>query len=264
VAALFGSLGVVTELARQSFVVPARSLAPDAPLRWLRLGWQDLRRAPRQSLAWGALTALLSVAISLIAWRWGSVWMLLAMLSGFVFVAPMLAIAPYSISSQLLQGRAPTLARCLADQLRLRGTAMVFALVLLVIFLVWARAASMISVFFPFEGQPAWRELVPYFAIGSAVGGIFALLCFCVSAFSLPLMHSHDVDAITAVVSSVNAVLRNKRAMLVWISVIIAAVLVGILTGFIALIVTMPLLGHATWHACRETLDTSGWPERTD
>ena len=254
----------MNDAAALPFAAPCRRLPPGAPWQWLRLGWNDLRRAPRQSLGWGLVTAALSLGVSLLAWRFGSYWAVLTMLSGFVFVAPLIAIAPYSISSQLSRGETPSLRRCLADQLQLRGTAMVFALVLLVIFLVWARAASMISVFFPFEGQPAWRELVPYFTIGSAVGSIFALLCFCVSAFSLPLMHSHDVDAITAVVSSVNAVLRNKRTMLVWIAIIIAAVLVGILTAFVALIVTMPLLGHATWHACREALDTSNWPERTD
>lgn len=252
----------MAEVTPQSFVVPARILHPGAPARWLQLGWADLRRAPRQSLGWGAVTALLSITISAIAWRWGSFWLLLAMLSGFVFIAPMLAIAPYSISSQLARGQRPSLRRCIADQLRLRGTAMVFALVLLVIFLVWARAASMISVFFPFEGDPAWRELLPYLAIGSAVGSIFALLCFSVSAFSLPLMHQHDVDAITAVVSSFNAVLRNKRAMALWVGIIVAAVLLGAATGFLGFIVTMPLLGHATWHACRETLDASGWPDR--
>jgi uncharacterized membrane protein len=252
----------MTDLANQAFVVPSRTIGSSAATRWLRLGWADMRAAPRQSLGWGTVTALLSFGVSALAWRWGSFWLVLAMLSGFVFIAPMLAIAPYSISSQLARGERPSLRRCVADQLRLRGTAMVFALVLLVIFLVWARAASMVSVFFPFEGQPNWRDLVPYFAIGSAVGVVFALLCFCVSAFSLPLMHQFEVDAITAVVSSVNAVLRNKRAMAVWIVIILAAVLIGVATAFIGFIVTMPLIGHATWHACRETLDASGWPAR--
>lgn len=244
------------------FVAPCRKLEPGAPWRWLARGFADLRRAPRQSLGWGALTALLSLAVSALAWRFGSYWLLLALLSGFVFVAPMLAIAPYSISSQLARGEAPSLRRCLADQLRLRGTAMVFALVLLVIFLVWARAASMVSVFLPFDGDPTWRELLPYFGIGSAVGSIFALLCFCVSAFSLPFMHEREVDAITAVVTSFNAVLRNKRAMALWIAIIVLAVLAGPLTLFLGFLVTMPLIGHATWHAFRDVIDASAWPPR--
>jgi uncharacterized membrane protein len=254
----------MTDAATLPFVAPCRKLEPGAPWRWLGSGLADLRRAPRQSLAWGAVTTLLSLLVSALAWRFGSYWLLLALLSGFVFVAPMLAIAPYSISSQLARGETPSLRHCLADQLRLRGTAMVFALVLLVIFLVWARAASMISVFFPFAGDPGWPELLPYFGIGSAIGSIFALLCFCVSAFSLPFMHDRDVDAITAVVSSFNAVLRNKRAMMLWIAIIVAAVLTGPLTLFLGFVVTMPLIGHATWHAFRDVIDASAWPSRAE
>jgi uncharacterized membrane protein len=254
----------MTDAATLPFVAPCRRLEPGAPWRWLASGFTDLRRAPRQSLSWGAVTALLSLLVSALAWRFGSYWLLLTLLSGFVFVAPMLAIAPYSISAQLARGATPSLRRCLADQLHLRGTTMVFALVLLVIFLVWARAASMISVFFPFEGNPGWRELLPYFAIGSAVGSIFALLCFGVSAFSLPFMHERDVDAITAVVSSFNAVLRNKRPMALWIAIITAAVATGPLTLFLGFIVTMPLIGHATWHAFRDTIDAGAWPLRSE
>lgn len=254
----------MTEPAPLPFAAPCRRLAPAAPWDWLRRGFADQRRAPLQSLAWGSLTALLSLGISTIAWQFGSYWLLLAMLSGFVFVAPLIAIAPYSISTQLARGERPSLRSCLQDQLRLRGTAMVFALVLLVIFLVWARAASMISVFFPFEADPGWRELLPYLGIGSAVGSVFAMLCFAVTAFSLPMMHERRVDAITAVVTSVNAVLRNKRAMLLWVTMIVASVLIGLATGFIGFIVTMPLIGHASWHAYRDTIDAAAWPLHED
>ena len=254
----------MTEPAPLPFAAPCRRLAPSAPWDWLRRAFADQRRAPLQSLAWGALTAVISLGVSAVAWRFGSYWLLLAMLSGFVFVAPLVAIAPYSISTQLARGEKPSFRACLNDQLRLRGTAMVFALVLLVIFLVWARAASMISVFFPFEADPGWRDLIPYLGIGSAVGSVFALLCFAVTAFSLPIMHERRVDAITAVVSSVNAVLRNKRAMLLWVTMIVASVLIGLATAFIGFIVTMPLIGHASWHAYRDTIDADAWPLNDD
>ena len=123
----------MTEPAPLPFAAPCRRLPPSAPWDWLRRAVADQRRAPVQSLAWGALTALTSFGVSAIAWQFGSYWLLLAMLSGFVFVAPLVAIAPYSISTQLARGEKPSLRACVHDQLRLRGTAMVFALVLLVI-----------------------------------------------------------------------------------------------------------------------------------
>ena len=73
-------------------------------------------------------------------------------------------------------------------------------------------------------------------------------------AFSLPMIMDCKADPITAVVSSVHAVLCNKGAMLVWAGLIGLAVLIGFATAFLGLAVLLPLLGHATWHAYREVV----------
>jgi len=83
---------------------------------------------------------------------------------------------------------------------------------------------------------------------------------FAMSAFSLPMLMDKKVDAVTAVVTSINAVLRNKKAMLVWSVMIVACVISGILTAWLSFIVVMPLIGHATWHAYQHTIDASDWP----
>ena len=243
-------------------VAPCRRIGRSAPLDWVRRGWCDLRRAPRQSLAQGAAITALSWLVAALALRLGGYWIVLALLSGFVFVAPALALGVYSVSRQLERGERPSLRRCFQEQRRGFGTAMVFALVLLIVFMVWARAASMVHIFFPVHARPDWAELVPFLLIGSAVGSIFALLSFAITAFSLPMICDRDVDAITAVTSSVNAVLRNKTAMLVWIAVIVASVVIGFATLLFGLALTMPLIGHATWHAYRDTIDASAWPTR--
>lgn len=242
------------------FLAPCRALAPSAPLRWVARGWADVRRAPRQSLGYGVAIALLSAIITGIGVKLGSYWAALILLSGFVFVAPVLALGLYSISRQLELGLAPTVSRCLFELRRSIGTAMVFALALLVLFLVWARAGSMVHVFFPMQGNPDLRDLATFFAVGSAVGSIFALLTFTFSAFSLPMICDREADAVTAIVTSVNAVLRNKRAMFVWVLTIVGLTGIGFATAMIGLAVTIPLLGHATWHAYRETVDASAWP----
>jgi len=125
---------------------------------------------------------------------------------------------------------------------------------------VWARAGSMLHIFFPVEGHPDWRQLLPFLAIGSAVGSAFALLTFLFSVFSLPMICDRDVDAVTAMVSSVNAVLRNKSAIAIWALLIIGLTALGFATALIGLAVTIPVLGHATWHAYREIIDASAWP----
>jgi uncharacterized membrane protein len=105
------------------------------------------------------------------------------------------------------------------------------------------------------------NELLSFFAIGTVVGSLFALVTFAASAFSLPMLIDRRVDSVTAVVTSVNAVLRNKKVMLVWAAIIVASVAIGFATALIGLIVTMPLIGHASWHAYREAIDGSAWPE---
>ena len=244
----------------QPFVAPCRDLGPAAPLGWVRRGFADLRAAPRQSLTYGAVIVVISWLVTLEGLRFGSYWVVLTLLSGFVFVGPVLALGLYSISRQLERGERPSLTRCIREQRQRFGAVMVFALVLLVVFLVWARAGSMVHVFFPVEAHPDWRQLATFLSIGSAVGSIFALMTFAFSAFSLPMLLDRDVDAVTAVVTSVNAVLRNKKAMVTWVLLIAGSVIVGVATLLIGLAVTIPVIGHATWHAYRETIDAEAWP----
>jgi uncharacterized membrane protein len=242
------------------FVAPCRDLRPTAPLGWVRKGFADLRNAPRQSLTYGAVIVVISWMVTLEGLRFGSYWVVLTLLSGFVFVGPVLALGLYSISRQLENGDRPSLRRCIREQRQRFSAVMVFALVLLVVFLVWARAGSMVHVFFPVEANPDWRQMATFLSIGSAVGSIFALMTFAFSAFSLPMLLDRDVDAVTAVVTSVNAVLRNKKAMVTWVLLIAGSVIVGVATLLIGLAVTIPVIGHATWHAYRETIDAEAWP----
>ena len=205
--------------------------------------------------------AALIALVSVLSLAYGSVWLMLAMLGGFVFLAPLSCIGLYAISAQLERGQPVSMRRSLRAAFRRHlGNEMVFAIVLLVIFLVWARAGAMVSVFFPEEGDPQLVDLATYLGIGSFVGAIFAAVVFCASAFSLPMIMHRDVDTVTAVVTSVNAVLRNKRAMAVWLAIIVAGVVVGVATAFLGLVVILPVIGYAAWHGYLRTIDASAFP----
>ena len=187
-----------------------------------------------------------------------------AMLGGFVFLAPLTCIGLYAISAQLERGQPPLMARSLRAALKRHfGNEMIFALVLLVIFLVWARAAVMVSVFFPTDGEITTMQLVSFFTFGTTIGAIFAAITFSASAFSLPMIMHRDVDSITAIVTSVNAVLRNKRAMLVWLTLIVVLLLIGVATAFIGLVVIVPVIGYAAWHGYQETIDAEDFPRHS-
>ena len=242
------------------FVAPCRDLPNDAFKSWLVRGWQDLKRAPQASLSFGVIMVLSSHLVTWATWRYGNIGLYLGLVSGFVFLGPWLALTWYAISLRLETHRTVTVIGSLRDAAQSVSGAMVFAVILLVVFLVWARAATMLHVFFPSLAQPQWTDLLGFLLIGSAVGAVFCAVIFAVSAFALPMLMDRQVDAVTAVITSIHAVLRNKRAMLPWALTIVAVVVAGALTAWLAFLLLMPWLGHATWHAYRQTIDSAQWP----
>jgi len=241
------------------FVVPCAHLGLAAPLRWLGLGWRDLRRAPGLSLLFGAVIVLVSALVSALAWSLGRFALLAALLSGFVFVAPLIGVGLYCVSRELEAGRRPSLRHSFTLARRVVGQAGVFALAQVVILLLWSRAGMMINALFPAEAGDL-VALLEFLAIGSAVGSVFAALTFASAAVSLPMIADREVDMVTACISSVNAVLRNKLPMLLWASLIALLTAIGFATALLGLALVMPWLAYATWHAYRETLDAEAWP----
>ena len=245
------------------FVAPCRTLEITAPLRWLRLGWMDLIRAPEVSLIYGLALTLLSLLITVFTWRFGTMALYISLASGFIFIGPALAVGLYSISRQLEEGRKPVLGYCIREGHTHLRELLVLGVILLVVLLVWGRAVTIMSVFLPVQANPGWQQLLPFLGIGSMVGAVFAGVVFAASAFSLPMIMDRKADAITAVVTSINAVLRNKNPMLLWAVIIVLTVLLGFATALIGFLVLLPIIGHATWHAYKETIDASAWPKNS-
>jgi uncharacterized membrane protein len=244
----------------KTLIVPSRPLRPLAGFGWLMAGWVDFCKAKKVSLLYGIFVFLVSALVAWFAWELGGYVLLFSALSGFVFVAPMLAFGLYSVSRQLCEGRTPNLSSTFRAIKRPLGNSLTFTIVLLVIFLLWVRAGMMVQVFFPMGGTPEWDHILTFLAIGSSVGAIFATFSFMASVFSLPMLANRDIDVITAVISSINGALRNKVAMLVWAFLICSLTLVGFLTAGVGLIVIIPWLAYATWHGYRAALDPSGLP----
>ena len=241
------------------FVAPCNDLSPTSPIQWLKAGWSDYLAAPAISLSWGVFCWLVSILVTWGAWKTGGWVLLISLLSGFVFVAPLLAFGMYSVSRQLCLGNKPTLVGTLKAAKKPFTNSLVFALVLLVIFLLWARAASMVHIFFPSFGEVELKDLALYLGVGSAVGAVVALITFSASVFSLPFIANRDVDVITAVVSSINAVLRNRWTMLAWAVTVAFFTAVGFGTLMFGFIIIIPWLGYATWHGYRSALVVDGW-----
>jgi uncharacterized membrane protein len=231
------------------------------PLLWLRLGWGDFRRAWPASLTYGLLFAALGWL--LMAWARDSTHLTLALLSGFALVAPFLAIGFYASSSRIEHGLDPRGPFQFITPLRRNpGSIGLFALMLAFVLSVWERLSALLV------GLLLKNDLVAngYFSLALLIdadhlgfviaylvlGAILAGLVFCLAAVSLPMMMDRPVDMVTAVITSLLAVLHNPLPMLVWAGLIVALTLIGMLTAFVGLVLLFPLLGHATWHAYRD------------
>lgn len=246
------------------FVAPCRQLDTTAPLRWLKLGFQDFRQAPLLSVMYGALFMLISWLIVAWAWQVGSFTMVIVLFAAFIFMGPALAMGLYSVSCQLDRGRKPQVGFCLQQSKKRLGNQMIFAFALLIVFLVWARSATAINIFLPMGTEPTAVEWLTFLGVGSLVGAVFATVIFCAGVFSLPMMMDRDVDAITAMLTSFNAVLKNKPAMLLWAAMLVASVVIGFLTLFAAFLVTLPVIGYASWRGYRETIISDEWEQDPD
>jgi uncharacterized membrane protein len=238
-----------------------RPVTLGAPLHWLFLGLADLKAAPLASLFYGIMFALMGWAI---VFFYGNAYSLtVALMGGFMLLGPGLAMGLYALSRQREAGEVPRLAPTLTIWRTNVSNLATFALVTGVVFLIWARASMVVFAVFYSSGLPTAadfiRELaafenaefvIAYLVIGSG----FASFIFSISVVAVPLMLDRNKDAITAMLLSLVCVAKNPLPMLFWAIIIVALTVFGFFTAFIGLVVTMPILGHATWHAYRSMI----------
>ena len=240
---------------------PCRRVPISAPWSWFKKGLSDIRKAPFSSLTYGLAMTVLIMLTAWITWQYGSAIIMLSVLFGVVFLAPLACIGVYAISAQIERNQPVSLMEALRASFRRHiGNQLVFTLVLLLIFLLWARASSMVSIFIPSTGEYSLESAGSYIITLSVVSLVFLGISFTTSVFALPMIMHRDVDTITAVLTSINAVLRNKLPMLTFAGLIALLMLLGIATAGIGLIIFLPAIGHAVWHGYLETIDASEFP----
>jgi uncharacterized membrane protein len=76
-------------------------------------------------------------------------------------------------------------------------------------------------------------------------------LTFAAGAFALPLLLDRQAGMVEAVATSWTAVMTNLPAMAVWAAMLVLLTAAGMAAAIVGLAVTLPLAGHATWHAYR-------------
>ena len=239
-----------------------RNVAATAPFSWLAAGWRDFLAYPLASGFYGACFAAMGWLVFVtLRHAYGYV---SALVTGFFLVGPFLAIGLYDLSRRRERGLPASLAPTLVAWRPSAGAIGIFALVLGVILLVWARASLIVFALFytgemptvaGFLGQILSPDNLEFLLTYVCVGGAFALLVLAISVVSVPMMLDRDTDGIVAVLTSLRAFGTNVPAMLVWGMLIVALTAAGFALYFAGLVVVVPVIGHATWHAYRELID---------
>ncbi|NRP12131.1 hypothetical protein XMM379_002055 [Aliiroseovarius sp. xm-m-379] len=236
----------------------------------LRNGWTDFRRAPAFGLFFALFYVLGGIVLYLEFEVMGQSYWIIPVAFGFPFLAPFLAVGLYEVSRRLEQGGELDWAQILGSVVNQKDRQFPsIAMVLIMGFLFWIFVAHI--VFMLFMGlQPMtnitsnWQDAllnrngISMLAVGTLVGGAMAFVAFSITVCSLPMLLDREMDFISAMIHSFQAVMQNLVPMIFWGGIVTVITILGMLPLFFGLFIALPVLGHATWHLYRRTMSFEG------
>lgn len=229
-------------------------------------GIADFRKAPLFGLFFGGIFAFGGILIvqSFIVFEKG--WLIYPMLVGFPLIGPFVAVGLYDVSRRLEEGRPLPWNKILSVISLQTGRQLPYmAFVMLFIFWVWIYQVRLLIALIlgriSFTSFEAFFQILTttaegwaFIVIGHAVGACFSLFLFSVTVVSIPMILDRDVDFISAMITSVNAVLKSPFVMLSWGVFVTLAVIASFIPLFLGLLVVLPVLGHTTWHIYKKVV----------
>ncbi|MEX0386290.1 DUF2189 domain-containing protein [Spiribacter onubensis] len=240
--------------------IEVRHVGANAPFRWLAAGLRDLIAMPFASLAYGVVFAL--VGYALVTMTTSRPHLLSAAVSGFFLAGPFLGMGLYRLS-QCREAGEPATFRDSATIWRSNPWSIgLFGVLLAFVLLSWERISAIVFALFHGASLPVtdggWTDVLiaaadpAFVAVYLTIGAALAAGVFAISAIALPMLITGPVDPVTAAITSVKATLANPGVMLLWAALIVVLITVGMMTAFLGLIIAMPLVAHASWHAYRD------------
>ncbi len=250
-------------------------LGLSSPITWVSKAFKDIAICPKLAVFYGGLftlvvynlwllleqsTALHDVAVPLVV-------MIILVLG------PISAISLYDVSRKISNGEKPTIGSVLKASIKSNGScpSIFLSIILMLLAVTWMVFSPLIYTVFTAGAlnivnpdQTIIQNIVNDFTNGTNMGFIIAysiftlvlaLIAFMISWFSFPMIHDQDVDPFTAITTSLKAASKNTLVMAPWIVFVGAVVAFGLLTPyFLGLVVIIPVLAHATWHAYEEMI----------
>jgi uncharacterized membrane protein len=236
-----------------------------APFGWIAAGWQDFVACFWTSLAYGMIFVVAGIVLAVALLAAHMIYLFVPLATGFMLLGPAATLGLYAISRDRQSGRKPSFMVALRAYRANPGPMLYVGFALLAMFMVWLRLAQLVfALTFPdavsldahslaqatlFTGQGRM-----FLGIALVLGAIGAAAVFAGAAFALPILLDRPVGMVEAVATSWTAVEMNVPAMVVWAALLVALTAAGMAAGFVGLAVTLPVAGHATWHAYRAVI----------
>lgn len=241
-----------------------RRIGLTRPFTWLTRGVRDIAHNPFASLFYGASIVVGGVVILLMVAHLP--YLFTAAVSGFLLVAPMLATGLYDLSRRRETGQ---IVRLVDSMLAWRAnpsgfvgfglfsllavTAWLIMSLVILALLYKGSAMDPLQLIIEVLRDPQYTLL---FLTYVGVGGIFAALAFALSVIAVPMLLDRKCDLLQAMQASIAAVAENPLPLAFWATLIMILTGLGFATGLLGFLVIMPLLGHASWHAYRDLIES--------
>lgn len=233
----------------------------------LAKGFDDYKEMPTHVIFLIVIYPLVTLIFGRISGDYDVLPLVFPLLAGYTLIGPLAATGMYELSRRREQGlgthRRYAFGVFVSPHIRAIAG---LGVILMAIYYVWLQAATEIydQIFAGVVPEsvadftslivntPAGMTLM---LVGSGAGFAFAAAVFALSVVSFPMLLDRDVSIITAVQTSIRAVLVNPVTMGIWGFIIAGALLLGALPFFIGLAFVLPMLGHASWHLYRKVVE---------
>jgi uncharacterized membrane protein len=239
----------------------------------LSKGLDDFMAMPTHLAFLGLIYPLFGIGLAALTFTSNGLPLIFPLVSGFALIGPIAAVGLYELSRRRELGLETSWDHVF-DVLHSPSLPAIAAVgvLLMIIFVLWVATAQALYVwlfgptapesYLGFLGEVlttprGWALIV----LGHVLGFIFALAAFSVGVISFPLLLDRDVGAACAVQASIRAVLANPVPMAIWAAIIAALLMIGSAPLLVGLAIVMPVLGHASWHLYRRTVEPT---ERTN
>lgn len=237
-------------------------------LNWLKDGWSDMVATRFAGVFYGVIFTAIGYLLEFV---YGTFWKAsMGLTTSFFLMGPVICTGIYALSCQRQRGEPISLVKSLTAWRGNWKSIGLFAVILTFLMIVWARVSVVLFALFANHDYPNLQNMLSqimspqnleFIVMWTGVGAAFATLAFAISVVSIPMLLDRQADTMEAIFNSLTALWENLGACLIWAALVVMLIGLSLFVFKPLLMLTAPLVGHATWKAYQNLL-VNGASER--